>query len=175
MTPRLALAAAVTVSADSSYWPPTVDISRRGWMAGCWEPRAGASVAHHGGGSSRWGGGRRALNRGWRCQAHRGCAARVGYSSAAGSFGVLRGCAAEWRYNDSTFVRAHGVWRRNLSDEFTLGSCVKHRISMRSPRPSHPYRSTRCSTIALRVTPCRGSTGRGSVIGADGGESCRYA
>jgi hypothetical protein len=35
-------------------------------------------------------------------------------------------------------ARAHGVRRRNLSDDATLGSWVNERISMRAPSPSQP-------------------------------------
>src|SRR5690606_13964759 len=60
----------------------------------------------------------------------------------------LRGLLAECTNSDSTFARAHGVLRRNLSDGAALGSFVKHLMSMRLPSPSQPYRSTRCSIIA---------------------------
>src|SRR5471030_1933987 len=42
------------------------------------------------------------------------------------------------RYRDSTFVRAQGVFRRNFSDDVTLGSCVKHRMSIVLPSVSQP-------------------------------------
>ena len=61
------------------------------------------------------------------------------------------------RYRASTFARAHGVFRRNLRLEETLGSLVKQRIGILSPILAQPYWSTRSLSMRSSVTPCSGS------------------
>lgn len=76
------------------------------------------------------------------------------------------GYDTESRYIASTSARAQGVVRRNLRLELMLGSCRKHRIGTRKPISSHPYLATRCSSMVLRVIPCRGLLGCALLIGA---------
>ena len=46
-----------------------------------------------------------------------------------------------FKYNASTFLRAHGVLRKNFKLDLTLGSCVKQRIGTAAPIASQPMRS----------------------------------
>ena len=60
-------------------------------------------------------------------------------------------------YKFSTFVLAHGVFRRNFRLDCTDGSLLKHRILIRRPNSSQPKYSTRLFRIVSRVIPCSGS------------------
>lgn len=60
------------------------------------------------------------------------------------------------RYIASTFARAHGVRRRNLRLDDTLGSEMKHAIFTRFPIRSHPTCSTSSWSICSSVMPCKG-------------------
>src|ERR1043165_5397286 len=62
-------------------------------------------------------------------------------------------------YHPSTRSRAHGVFRRNVRVDFTLGSWRKQRIGTRRPISAHPYRSTRSLMMVSNVIPCNGSRG----------------
>jgi hypothetical protein len=57
-----------------------------------------------------------------------------------------------------TAARAHGVPRKNFSDELTLGSFSKQRIGIRCASSAKPYASTSFVTIVSSVTPFSGST-----------------
>jgi len=63
------------------------------------------------------------------------------------------------RNHPSTFLRAQGVFRRNVRLDFTLGSWRKQRTGMRRPILAHPWRSTSRLTMVSSVIPCRGSRG----------------
>jgi hypothetical protein len=74
-------------------------------------------------------------------------------------------------YHPSTFLRAQGVFRRNVRLDFTLGSWRKQRTGIRRPISAHPCRSTSRLTMVSNVIPCSGSRGwergapEGGVIG----------
>ncbi|CAI09604.1 hypothetical protein ebA6093 [Aromatoleum aromaticum EbN1] len=55
-----------------------------------------------------------------------------------GAPAYLRRERSTWRYSDSTRSRAHGVRRRNLRLDATLGSCWKQRIGISCPSSSQP-------------------------------------
>jgi hypothetical protein len=57
------------------------------------------------------------------------------------------------KYSCSTFVRAHGVLRKNLKLDLMLGSCVKQRTGTAAPIASHPIRSDSCVMIISSVMP----------------------
>jgi hypothetical protein len=60
-----------------------------------------------------------------------------------------------FKYNSSTFLRAHGVLRKNFRLDPMLGSCVKQRIGTAAPIAAQPMLSDSCVTIASSVTPSR--------------------
>jgi hypothetical protein len=60
-------------------------------------------------------------------------------------------CRAWRKYNCSTFLRAHGVLRKNFKLDFMLGSCVKQRTGTAAPIASQPMLSDSSVTIASRV------------------------
>lgn len=64
-----------------------------------------------------------------------------------------------WMYHPSSRSRAHGVFRRNVSADLTLGLWRKQRIGMRAAISAQPCRSTICVTMLSSVTPCSGSRG----------------
>ena len=63
------------------------------------------------------------------------------------------------RNHPSTFLRAQGVFRKNVRLDFTLGSWRKQRIGMQRPISAHPCRSTSWLMMASSVIPCNGSRG----------------
>jgi len=65
----------------------------------------------------------------------------------------------------SILVRAHGVFRRNVRLDFTLGLIWKQRMGMRRPISAQPCRATNFLTMLSSVMPCNGS--RGCRTGGD--------
>jgi len=59
------------------------------------------------------------------------------------------------KYNCSTFLRAHGVLRRNFRLDFKLGSCIKQRIGKTAAIASQPMLSDSCVTMASSVIPSK--------------------
>jgi hypothetical protein len=59
----------------------------------------------------------------------------------------------------STRWRAHGVLRRNVRLDLTVGLNWKQRTGMRRPISPHPCRWTSWLRICSSVTPCNGSRG----------------
>jgi len=62
-------------------------------------------------------------------------------------------------YSASTLVLAHGVFRKNVSDDEMLGSSEKQRIGIRRASASQPYDATSDSSTRSRVTPWSGFLG----------------
>ena len=75
------------------------------------------------------------------------------------SSAVLHGFTGSSMNHDSTLSLAQGVLRRNVSEDFTLGSILKHRMGIRFPILAQPCFATRCLMIVSRVMPCNGSRG----------------
>lgn len=65
----------------------------------------------------------------------------------------------------STFFRAHGVFRRKVRLDFTVGLNWKQRIGMRRPISLQPCRWTSWLRMRSSVMPCKGS--RGWLMGSD--------
>ena len=71
------------------------------------------------------------------------------------------------KYKLSTFSRAHGVLRKNFKLEFTLGSCLKQRMLMRSPQAFPAVTVSQFGDdfferhAVQRLTPLAGGVGHG--------------
>jgi hypothetical protein len=59
------------------------------------------------------------------------------------------------KYNASTFLRAHGVLRKNFKLDLMLGSWVKQRTGTAAPIASQPMRSESWVTIISSVMPSK--------------------
>lgn len=70
----------------------------------------------------------------------------------------------DFKYNSSTFLRAHGVLRKNFRLDLMLGSCVKQRIGTAAPIASQPMHSDSRVTIASSVMPSRAGRFAGSLF-----------
>jgi len=68
------------------------------------------------------------------------------------------------KYNSSTFLRAHGVLRKNFKLDLMLGSCVKQRTGTAAAIASQPMLSDSCVTIASSVMPSKGGRFAGFLV-----------